>query len=717
MENFNTKSEISVKKNDENDDEEEEIEKGISINNLSLSTYSFPDRGKSSKENSDNKNELLALKVSSVQKMSNKPLSSFHVINDFDKSIIQPTSVNDIINIENFEETVTNSDGSTIKLHKSEKELVGTCPQLGTDKAFGRQTRQTIEKVTDDYRYLKDDETESVTDQHGNRITKTAKSANVKYSAGNRITASSIFEKKESQNILPSPSFFERSNIKHKQDQTNQGELEKSSLIAEDFNKKTFRGVIDLGHENKLHSDTTKIKKSCDDFKNLDLNLATSQNLNKNMDSSLIDNSKASNKKIIISHNEDLKESFLNGTNSKVYRSVKGVVGVCPELGSEEAFGQQTRETREKITDKLYSLMDDKTETIEDNFGNKITRTVKSSNIKFSNNNLPFFEDSNTANFNTKGLIQNQNTFTSVPDKERMKSSEFRQENQLSLSSIGFDIEKKYESVKDIFLSSISNENKFKFNVNEIITAKEPSESLNQRNYIDEEKDISQIKPFLNSPDSSVFQQTDVKSINFSRKTDKQKSFLNQHVPTFYPYPSLQTNQPNFYNFTSNLLTTTSFYPINSDVNKSFPLSSQKKYLHDEKYGVMSQIRSTPTIKEIVPPTFSIEIENTTVEKGKTAYFKGTVNGSFPFETIWYIDNFELKTNDHIETSIRQDKRETFLTGLIDYIISLKIKNCSISDIGKYTAYVKNEAGDASCSAFLIIEGKHAFIWNLLKIS
>ena len=166
--------------------------------------------------------------------------------------------------------------------------------------------------------------------------------------------------------------------------------------------------------------------------------------------------------------------------------------------------------------------------------------------------------------------------------------------------------------------------------------------------------------------------------------------------------------EPKFSNFTSNLLTTTSFLPIGFvDSNKkNSKFSGNKSYFSNDKYGVMSQIRSTPTIKEIVPPTFSIEIENTTIKKGGTAYFKGTINGSFPFETIWYVDNYELKPDNHIETSIRQDNTETFLTGLIDYIISLKIKDCSINDIGKYTAYVRNEAGDASCSAFLIIEGK-----------
>ncbi len=259
--------------------------------------------------------------------------------------------------------------------------------------------------------------------------------------------------------------------------------------------------------------------------------------------------------------------------------------------------------------------------------------------------------------------------------------------------------------------TSITNENKYKYNV--IEKANDTSKFETYKDQIVHENESS--KSQFSGP--SLFQQTNIRNVSSNKKTDN-LFLLNQHVPVFYPYPSLQINQPDISNFTSNLLTTTSFYPINHNVNRSiFPLPPQKSYISDENYGVMSQIRSTPTIKEIVPPTFSIEIENTTVKKGGSAFFKGTVNGSFPFETVWYIDNYEIKSNDHIQTSIRQDNTETFLTGLIDYIISLKINNCSISDIGKYTAYVKNEAGDASCSAFLIIEGKNKLIWNMCKIS
>jgi hypothetical protein len=113
----------------------------------------------------------------------------------------------------------------------------------------------------------------------------------------------------------------------------------------------------------------------------------------------------------------------------------------------------------------------------------------------------------------------------------------------------------------------------------------------------------------------------------------------------------------------------------------------------------------SPIIRELVPPTFSYEIENVSVNKGGAACFKGTVNGSYPFETRWFVNDREVRAGERFEITTRQDYSETFLTGLIDYIISLRIFNCSYSDIGKYTVFVRNEAGDASCSAFLVFEG------------
>lgn len=137
------------------------------------------------------------------------------------------------------------------------------------------------------------------------------------------------------------------------------------------------------------------------------------------------------------------------------------------------------------------------------------------------------------------------------------------------------------------------------------------------------------------------------------------------------------------------------------DIHQMFSNNQTKIYSSQIKDETSSSIT-----QEIIAPTFSYELENYTIKKGETAFFKGTVNGTYPFEVTWYLDNQELKPSHRVEMTIKQDYTETFLTGLIDYIVSLKILNCSYKDIGKYTVFVKNKAGDASCSAFLIIEGK-----------
>lgn len=148
-----------------------------------------------------------------------------------------------------------------------------------------------------------------------------------------------------------------------------------------------------------------------------------------------------------------------------------------------------------------------------------------------------------------------------------------------------------------------------------------------------------------------------------------------------------------------------SFHSNSDNQNQSYFFNSRRSSSHRYSDQGMLMNRQTPTIKEIVPPTFSYEIEDFKINEGQTAYFKGTVNGSYPFETIWYLENEPIRPSSRIQITMKQDCSETFLTGLIDYIISLKILNCTPDDLGKYTCYVKNEAGDASCSAYLIMEG------------
>ena len=149
-----------------------------------------------------------------------------------------------------------------------------------------------------------------------------------------------------------------------------------------------------------------------------------------------------------------------------------------------------------------------------------------------------------------------------------------------------------------------------------------------------------------------------------------------------------------------------------SFISSSSTSNSQQKFRKSSLAGIDSMQPITeakvPLITENLPPQFTYQIENVNVEKGGTAYFRGTVNGSYPFDTIWYLNNNELRsTNPNIETSIRRDYTETYLTGLIDYIISLKVHNCTQRDAGKYTAYIRNSAGSASSSAFLVVGGNY----------
>jgi hypothetical protein len=222
-------------------------------------------------------------------------------------------------------------------------------------------------------------------------------------------------------------------------------------------------------------------------------------------------------------------------------------------------------------------------------------------------------------------------------------------------------------------------------------------------------------------PPTSLFATTTNSLTN--QQQESSPSYLNNYNLKNYVVDSADLKRPTMTEFFNN---STNFKSFTYSASSSSAASSYKPtdYRYEIKADTSSRLyddynpppppataalmikRETATIEEIVPPTFSYEIENYTIKKGETAYFKGTVNGSYPFEVTWYLDNDELKTSSRIEMTIKQDYTETFLTGLIDYIVSLKILNCSYEDIGKYTVFVKNKAGDASCSAFLIIEGK-----------
>jgi hypothetical protein len=129
----------------------------------------------------------------------------------------------------------------------------------------------------------------------------------------------------------------------------------------------------------------------------------------------------------------------------------------------------------------------------------------------------------------------------------------------------------------------------------------------------------------------------------------------------------------------------------------------------NESFGYKTNMVITPQKadkkKEIIAPTFAYELDNVQIKKGESAFFEGTINGTPPFETIWYFGGKLLDLNNNTETSMRDDYTEYGITGLVDYKISLKIRNCAHQNIGEYTLNVKNEAGAAISSAHIILDG------------
>ena len=354
-----------------------------------------------------------------------------------------------------------------------------------------------------------------------------------------------------------------------------------------------------------------------------------------------------------VKYQEDI-EDILNQDGSKVktIKTFKEITGACPRINAKEAVGRQIRElSATETTGGVLSYTDLKKETIIGEDGTKLVRTSQVARIKYAR---PHYRNS-------------------------------------SASSLFSDTNHSYSH--------------YAHNRNRSILHKK-SAGLDTSN----NRDISfSIRPFTRS----VSQQPQF--INFGRR-DSNRQFYHRGLSSGNYYYE-QQNAANVvydrgnrnYLYTSPQLSTTrsrSAYANSSSGLNRFSMPG---------LGLSLNSRCTPTIREVVPPTFSYELENITVKQGGIACFKGTVNGSYPFETRWYVNNRELEASDqHVEITTRQDYSETFLTGLIDYIISLRIFNCSYNDIGKYTAFVRNDAGDACCSAFLVFEGR---IINDFKIN
>ena len=448
--------------------------------------------------------------------------------------------------------------------------------------------------------------------------------------------------------------------------------------------------------------------------------------------------------------NYDEPDSKYDIPSIQTFKSVKEIVEICPR----HAKGRKTYEKHIQNNKNIKTvqsktkiiLSENNISNVNDNLNSKTNEEHDHENFKDKKkhadytstlNNIEFFYSSINFNFSQiVNLNRENNTYNKI-DKSNQNKLKIAKESKMKdhkQTTINTDIIES-NSLFAIKLHDINDFNIEKFQDTKENLVKNNSKTIKTaKNVINQNTENIKYVSDGNLSDTFNHNQTNLNLINYEINKTNDFFMENQvssncqtkisNIELLLHSNPVSIKKQLFSNYTTNLLTTTSYYP--SSINDTRITTESLNYTAlntlknsnflDERYynpGIMSQIRSTPTIKEIVPPTFSVEIENTTIKKGETACFKGTINGSFPFETIWYIDNNKINTNNHIETSIQQDKTATFLTGLIDYIIYLKVRNCSTKDIGKYTALVKNEAGDASCSAFLIIEGKILIICEI----
>lgn len=350
----------------------------------------------------------------------------------------------------------------------------------------------------------------------------------------------------------------------------------------------------------------------------------------------------------------------------KITRSVKEMVGSCPKIGASEAIGRQVREIKEHKSKDVNTYCDIKTESIEAQDGTKLKRTCQTARVRYTAGNR----------VSLAAMLRNPFSPLNAGDSSADSSSAGLQSQQQQ--------------------SSITSS-----------SASYQTSNLTHKNEFSSSSSSTQSQSHLYSHSHSVPATSSVVHINRDR------------FPLFIPISSPYMTAASYYSSYGAADKSTTSSNSGGGYNRSASYdSSARKYTSsisqhiDESYcsyGSPTKLQKTNSssvvIKEIVPPTFAYEIENVTIKKGETAYFEGTINGTYPFEIVWYLDDYEIKPNEHYIMNFYRDYSVSSLTGLIDYLISLKIVNCTYHDIGKYTALVRNEAGNACCSAFLTIEG------------
>lgn len=130
----------------------------------------------------------------------------------------------------------------------------------------------------------------------------------------------------------------------------------------------------------------------------------------------------------------------------------------------------------------------------------------------------------------------------------------------------------------------------------------------------------------------------------------------------------------------------TDFQPIQVQFPKSDEISASEIHVMTE---------SVPTARRrSIPPEFSTELDDKTIEEGDSVEMQIFVTGTPPPEVIWYKDDQPITIYPH----------RRFYAMRENDICSLEIKDARCSDEGNYTCRAKNTAGEVRKSCKLIVK-------------
>lgn len=125
---------------------------------------------------------------------------------------------------------------------------------------------------------------------------------------------------------------------------------------------------------------------------------------------------------------------------------------------------------------------------------------------------------------------------------------------------------------------------------------------------------------------------------------------------------------------------------------------------------LMTESKPT-TRRRSIPPEFSSELEDKTIEEGDSVEMQIFVTGTPPPEVVWYKDEQPITIYPHRRFHATRENE----------ICSLEIKDARCSDQGKYTCRAKNTAGQVSKSCNLTVQqvtptSPPAFVKNLKDV-